>query len=68
MTHQEFFTTTNKHTITAHPDASLQAPVLKDGMDFTLFSSTTCKVETPYRFSCEPSHHWENSIQSIAKD
>jgi len=45
ITPWEFFTTTNKHTITAHPDASLQAHMLGYSMDFTLFSSTTYKVE-----------------------
>lgn len=68
ITHGEFFTTTSTQTITAHPAASLQAHVLRDSMDLTLFSSATCKVQTLQRFSCETSLPWADLICSIAKD
>lgn len=63
-----FFATTNTHMVTAHPAASLQAHVLGDSVDFTIFSSATCKVQTLQRFSCEASHPRANLICNVAKD
>lgn len=67
ITPWEFFATTNTQTITAHPAAFLQAHVLGHSMDFTLFSSATCKVQTLERFSWEASHLWADLICSVAK-
>lgn len=62
------FATTNTLTITAYSAASLQAHVLGDSMDFSLFSSATCKVQALQRFSCEASHLWADLICTVAKD